>query len=472
MRRSGLAVAAAALALGFAQSGLAGVMPGGRIEGPFGTRRRRGLAAAASNSAAQHRRLRPRLEALAAFPLEAVGRTVQALARPPARPWQRGRSSPATSSAATQAGPARVDSFRRGLVEGFARLGLTDLPVVVAGYSYGASLAFYYAANARRWGLPIPRAVFSVFPAGLIYGAVLPALPESVRVLIQVGDRDAVAGQAGAQPFWAWLASHPPSRKRLEIVRSRPLLTATHAAPKLEHARRTARLLATARCAHRTRRMRAANRRLGGSGEAGQNRGADACGHDQPACGGGDPKPPTACRRRRKASECEDACAPEREPGNNFDSVEGETGCDGRVKRNSPRPEGKCDSAGCNPQVSRSQRDRRCQIKGNRDDQSGSQRPWNSKRARDRRRGDHPRCRRHDCPAEQQKSPPGRDRRAPEMHRGDVPPDARGAGDEQGRRAPPRKGPARPVRQRARRVTHRSSRRRRQGQPGRDRAQR
>lgn len=132
-----------------------------------------------------------------------------------------------------QAGPARAAAFHRGLVKGFARLGLTGLPVVVAGYSYGASLAFYYAANARRWGLPVPRAVFSVFPAGLIYGAVLPTLPDSTRVLIQVGDRDAVAGQAGARPFWAWLASHPPSGKRLEIIRSGPSLSATHAAPKL-----------------------------------------------------------------------------------------------------------------------------------------------------------------------------------------------------------------------------------------------
>ncbi len=132
-----------------------------------------------------------------------------------------------------QAGPERVASFHRGLAEGFARLGRPRLPVVVAGYSYGASLAFYYAAAARRWGLPVPRAVLSIFPAGLIFGAPLPPLAPSVRVIIEVGDRDVVAGPAGAQPFWAWLASHPATHKRLDLVRSGPSLTATHAAPKL-----------------------------------------------------------------------------------------------------------------------------------------------------------------------------------------------------------------------------------------------
>jgi pimeloyl-ACP methyl ester carboxylesterase len=133
-------------------------------------------------------------------------------------------------------GPARVSSLRRGLIEGFARLGLPGLPVVVAGYSYGASLAFYYAANARRWHLPIPKAVFSVFPAGLIDGAPLPGLPKTTKVVIQVGDRDTVAGRPGAQPFWVWLAAHPYRRKRLEIIRSGPSLDATHAAPKLSTA--------------------------------------------------------------------------------------------------------------------------------------------------------------------------------------------------------------------------------------------
>jgi acetyl esterase/lipase len=135
-----------------------------------------------------------------------------------------------------ESGPARVRSFRQGLADGFARLGLTGLPVVAAGYSYGGSLAFYYAANARSWRLPVPEAVVSIFPAGPIPGAMLAPLPAHVRVLIQVGDRDVEAGRGGADAFWAWLAGHPASRKRFEVVRSGPSLLATHAAPKLNTA--------------------------------------------------------------------------------------------------------------------------------------------------------------------------------------------------------------------------------------------
>ena len=232
MRRSSLAIVLVALALGSAHSGLAGDRPEGRIAGPFGT------------GASAVWLLLPRT-APRSIVVFGHGWKVSPPSR--SRPWvgqfrpwldhllARGSAVifPRYQLGGDAAGPARVDSYRRGLTEGFARLDPSGLPVIVAGYSYGASLAFYYAANARRWGLPIPRAVFSVFPAGLIYGAALPTLPGSTPVVIQVGDRDTIAGEAGAQPFWAWLASHPNSRKHLEIIRSGPSLTATHAAPKL-----------------------------------------------------------------------------------------------------------------------------------------------------------------------------------------------------------------------------------------------
>lgn len=223
---------AATLCLGFAQPSLAGGPHEARIEGPFGI------------GADAVWLLRPRVPARS---IVVFGHGWKLFPPSSSRPWvgqfrswldhllARGSAVifPRYQLGGDSAGPTRVISFRRGLAEGFARLGLTGLPVVAAGYSYGASLAFYYAADAGRWALPVPRAVFSVFPAGLIYGATLPALPGSTRVLIQVGDRDAVAGPAGAQPFWAWLASHSNSRKHLEIIRSGPSLTATHAAPKL-----------------------------------------------------------------------------------------------------------------------------------------------------------------------------------------------------------------------------------------------
>ena len=130
------------------------------------------------------------------------------------------------------AGAERVTSFRRGLQIGFARLGRPQVAMVAAGYSYGGSLVFHFAANARAWGLPTPQAVDSIFPSGPVLGAALPPLPPAVRVLIQVGESDNEAGSGGAEAFRAWLSYHPRSRFHLEVVRSSSALVASHAAPK------------------------------------------------------------------------------------------------------------------------------------------------------------------------------------------------------------------------------------------------
>lgn len=126
---------------------------------------------------------------------------------------------------------ARVHAFRTAITTGYLRLGRPNVPFVAFGYSFGATLAFYYAANARTWGVPVPRAVQATFPAGTIAGAPLPPLDRSIRVLIQVGDADTQAGTGGANEFWQWLASHPPALKRFEVIRSTPQLRADHAAP-------------------------------------------------------------------------------------------------------------------------------------------------------------------------------------------------------------------------------------------------
>jgi len=130
------------------------------------------------------------------------------------------------------AGPATIAAFRRGLRLGFRRLGGPDVPVIAVGYSYGASLVFYYAAEARRWGLRAPEAVDSIFPVGPIPGAPPPAIPASLRVLIEVGDRDTVAGRSGAEAWWTLLRRQPPERKRFVVVHSLPGFEADHAAPK------------------------------------------------------------------------------------------------------------------------------------------------------------------------------------------------------------------------------------------------
>ena len=126
----------------------------------------------------------------------------------------------------------RVRDFEAGIRLGYVHLGTPKVPFVAVGYSFGASLALYYAADAQRWHLPQPRAVDAIFPAGLIPDVPLPTLPSSTRVLIQVGDADTEAGSTGADQVWHWLSHHPASRKRDQIVHSTPAFTANHAAPK------------------------------------------------------------------------------------------------------------------------------------------------------------------------------------------------------------------------------------------------
>jgi hypothetical protein len=129
-------------------------------------------------------------------------------------------------------GQARATAYRHGLEIGFARIGAPHVPVTVVGYSFGASLAYAYAANAHRWRLPQPSALDCVFPAGPVARLPLARVPDDVWVLIQVGDRDTEAGASGADEFWRLLRSHPEARKHYEIVRSTSRFVADHAAPK------------------------------------------------------------------------------------------------------------------------------------------------------------------------------------------------------------------------------------------------
>ncbi len=125
-----------------------------------------------------------------------------------------------------------VDALEAGLKAGFDYLGDMPLPVVVAGFSHGGSLAFYTAANASRWGLPVPEAVYSIFPLGPFDGRPLDPLPASVDVLILVGDRDVVVGSEGADQYWEWLANHPTERKEYRLIHSTVEVPAYHEAVK------------------------------------------------------------------------------------------------------------------------------------------------------------------------------------------------------------------------------------------------
>jgi alpha-beta hydrolase superfamily lysophospholipase len=128
--------------------------------------------------------------------------------------------------------PGSVAPFRAGLAAAFARLDRPRLPVVASGFSFGATLVFYYAANAGRWGLPVPGGVYSIFPTGPIPGVRLGPLPRTARYVVLAGDRDEVVGRAGADAFWQRLARHPAARKQYRLVRSGAGLLASHEAPK------------------------------------------------------------------------------------------------------------------------------------------------------------------------------------------------------------------------------------------------
>ncbi len=121
-----------------------------------------------------------------------------------------------------------------GLRAGFRALGRPGLPVVAAGFSVGATLSFFYAANARAWGVPRPQAVFSVFPVDPVQIDPLrlpPPLKARTRILIMVGDRDTTVGRLGADALWRWLRSEPKALKEYRVVRSTSAFLADHEAP-------------------------------------------------------------------------------------------------------------------------------------------------------------------------------------------------------------------------------------------------
>jgi hypothetical protein len=142
----------------------------------------------------------------------------------------------------TSTTPATLDDLRAGVSAGVvhvrrARFGFERLSAdaalrtVVVGVGLGGSLAFYYAANAKRWGLPVPAAIDSIFPApGQIPGLPLAGIRRDTKVLVQVSGDRRPAEQRAAADLRGYLAPHPTSHKRVQTVRSAPGLKATEAA--------------------------------------------------------------------------------------------------------------------------------------------------------------------------------------------------------------------------------------------------
>lgn len=123
--------------------------------------------------------------------------------------------------------------LRLALQLGFRAFDEDGIPVVAAGFSVGATLAFVYAAQARDWALPRPEAVYAIFPVDPV--AIDPTLDvapaRGTRVLLLVGEDDAVVGRAGADAIWSELRSLPTSAKELRVVRTNDNLLADHEAP-------------------------------------------------------------------------------------------------------------------------------------------------------------------------------------------------------------------------------------------------
>ena len=129
---------------------------------------------------------------------------------------------------AADSAESALAAFQTGVEAAFARIGRRQLPVVTVGKSFGGSAVFYYAAQARSWGVPAPSAILSIFPALPIGALPAGALPGNTYVQLFVGDADTTAGSAGADAFWRWLGGHPSRRKSYTVIRSRPGFVANH----------------------------------------------------------------------------------------------------------------------------------------------------------------------------------------------------------------------------------------------------
>jgi hypothetical protein len=123
-----------------------------------------------------------------------------------------------------------------GVKKAVSKVDVKGLPVLSLGYSRGGGLAVEYAAEAPQHGLPVPDAVFSVFPAQagdwsrLIN---LKPIRHSTPIDFLVGQQDTEVGSAGVRFLLLRLekAKFPPGRVQVHGVRSHGSFVADHTAP-------------------------------------------------------------------------------------------------------------------------------------------------------------------------------------------------------------------------------------------------
>jgi hypothetical protein len=116
------------------------------------------------------------------------------------------------------------------------KVDVKDLPVLAIGYSRGGAIAVEYGAAASRNDLPPPDWILSVFPAP--YGNMknlidLGNLPHFTELVILVGDKDQVVGNAGAVLLGRRLqrGGFPGENIQVEQILSHGAFTADHFAP-------------------------------------------------------------------------------------------------------------------------------------------------------------------------------------------------------------------------------------------------
>lgn len=122
-----------------------------------------------------------------------------------------------------------------GLKTGFAAIEYDGEPVIAAGFSLGATLAMIYAARAEEWGVPAPRAVYSIFPVDprLVDIDLDLATIDKTPVLLLAGDNDDIVGQDGARELMRGLTALPDTLKELRLIRATDDLPSDHEAPTL-----------------------------------------------------------------------------------------------------------------------------------------------------------------------------------------------------------------------------------------------
>ena len=127
-------------------------------------------------------------------------------------------------------------NVRAAVRGGLRRIGRHG-PMVAAGHSAGGALAADLTASARAAGLPVPVAVYAVypgrsleaFPGTRLDGPTLSRIPRRTRILALASPRDRVVGTATAREIVARATRVPAARRALRIIRDPAL--GDHRAP-------------------------------------------------------------------------------------------------------------------------------------------------------------------------------------------------------------------------------------------------